>query len=166
MDMLAVGVVRRPHGVRGFLRVHSFSGEVEHLLRLREIRLRRDGKELSFAVEASRAADGGVLVKLRGLNSPEDARKLSGWEIWVPRDQAAPLREGEHYVADLCRCALVFQGSRVGEIRSVVEAGSGSLLEAVDPGGRTFLIPFVAEHVGEVNLAEGTVELKTPWLLP
>jgi len=47
-----------------------------------------------------------------------------------------------------------------------VEAGSGSLLEAVDPGGRTFLIPFVAEHVGEVNLAEGTVELKTPWLLP
>lgn len=147
------------------MRVHSLSGETGHFLRLSEVSLRKEGREADFAVEKCAEAAGGVLLKLKGIDSPEEARKYSSWEVWVPRDKAAPLKDGEYYFADLCRCALVFRGERIGDIRSVLETGPAAMLEVLTPGGKSHMIPFVNEHIGEIDLAEGTVELKTEWLL-
>jgi 16S rRNA processing protein RimM len=164
-NRLVTGIVKKPHGVRGVLKVCSASGEYEHFPRLRELTLRSAGQEKRFAVEDCRLTADGALLKLAGIDSPEAAAAYRGWEILVPRSQASPLAEGQYYEADLCGCALISGGVEKGKVRSVLDTGAHQSLEVVDGAGATWFIPFVEAHVGEVNIAERRIELKSEWLL-
>ncbi|MDR1316060.1 MAG: ribosome maturation factor RimM [Spirochaetales bacterium] len=165
LSVFSIGIIRKPHGIRGYVKVQSLSGEWRHFLRLKTVRLYGGGEEKVFPVQDCRHADQNILMKFGGIDSPEAAARYRGWEIRVPREQASPLAEGQYYVADLCGCALVCGGRNVGTVRTVIDGGAHQLLEVLDTGGKTFMIPFVDAHVGEVNMAAGTIELKSEWLL-
>jgi 16S rRNA processing protein RimM len=157
---MAVGVISSTHGIGGELKVKSLSGQIGHLLALRNVVLRKGNTETPAVFEHVRRKDPGVIVKVAGLDTPEKARVLVGSEIWVPRSQAAPLDSGEYYASDLCRCRLRFGDEDVGAIRSVWEGGPAQLLEVVGKNGRTWLVPFSEHFVGDVDLEAGTIRLK------
>jgi 16S rRNA processing protein RimM len=166
-ERLAIGIVRTSHGINGFLKVRSLSGEVEHFLRLKRIYIRIREDWAPFAVEqASAAAGETVLLKLEGINSIEEAGRLRGMEIWADRAAAAPLKDGEYYLADLAGCRVLWQDEEIGKVKTVVEGGLSDFLEVVDPRGRTVLIPFTERSVGEVDVVAGTIVLKEEPLLP
>jgi len=158
--LLAVGVISSTHGIAGELKVKSYSGEHAHLLGLREALLRKGDVERTVTFEWVRRQDPGVIVKVEGLETPEKARALVGWEIWVARSSAAPLGSHEYYAADLCRCRLWFGEEEVGTVRSVWEGGPAQLLEVVGKAGRTFLVPFSDHFIGDVDLVNGKISLK------
>lgn len=163
MKELAVARIRRTHGVRGELRIESLSGDIDHLLELSEVSLVKDERRLQYAVETSRPAGDTVLMKLAGLESPEQAQSLVGYEIRVPRDQASPLGEGEYYAGDLEGAVAVQDGSRVGVVRLVVNYGASDLLE-IDRGERgKSLVPFIDDFVGDVDLERGIIEIYSSW---
>ncbi|MDR1626449.1 MAG: ribosome maturation factor RimM [Spirochaetia bacterium] len=162
---LCIGIVRKPHGVRGYVKVQSLSGEWRHFVGLKTVALYGGGGKKVFQVEDCAPGAGNILMKFRGVDSPEAAALCRGWEIRVPRGQASPLAEGQYYIADLCGCALVCGGRTVGTVRSVLDGGIHQLLELVSAEGRTFFIPFVDAHVGEVDVARRSIELKSEWLL-
>jgi 16S rRNA processing protein RimM len=160
MDRLAVGVVRAAHGTGGEVRVHSFSGETEHVLRLRSVALRRGGVEREAVIEAARTALPDVLLKFAGVDSREAAQTLAGWEIWVDRTEAAPLAAGEVYAADLPGCGVFAAGERVGEVAGVCETGHAPLLEVRTTDGRTVMVPYTDHFVGEVDVAARRLEVR------
>lgn len=159
--MLATARLGAPHGVRGLQAVRSFSGDTEHLFRLREVELRerRGGRRRRGSVAEVRQVGDKVIMRFAGVSAREQARELTGWELWVPRSEASALRPGEYYAADLCRCT-VFQGGRaVGEVSNVIAAGGGDALEVTDSAGAPFLVPFRELFVPNVDLAARRVEL-------
>jgi 16S rRNA processing protein RimM len=166
MEMLAVGVLTTTHGLRGELTLRSYSGGVEHLRGLTRAELRRGGEARTMRVTAVRGNPPHAVVKFQGVDSPEQAQELRGFEIWVPREKAAPLAGGEFYAVDLCRCSLRAGGTTVGAVRAVVDAGATQMLEVEDARGRVFLVPFTGHFVGEVDVAGGTIELLEPGIVP
>jgi 16S rRNA processing protein RimM len=158
-ELLAVGVITSTHGIAGELKVHSFSGEAGHLLGLREALLRKAAVEKHALFAQVRPQGTGVIVRVEGLDTPEKARALLGFEIWVPRSKAAPLAIGEYYQADLCRCTLWFGEEEVGRVRSVWEGGPTQLLEIEGREGRTFLVPFSEHFIGDVDIEDGRIRL-------
>lgn len=159
--MLATARLGAPHGVRGLQTVRSYSGDTEHLFRLREVELRerRSGRRRRGTVAEVRQVGDKVIMRFAGVSAREQARELTGWELWVPRCQASALRPGEFYAADLCRCR-VFQGGRaVGGVSNVIAAGGGDVLEVTDPAGAPFLVPFRELFVPRVDLAARRIEL-------
>lgn len=159
-ELLAVGVITGTHGVLGWLKVRSYSEESGHLVALHEALFRKGAAERRLPVEAVRAMPGGALLKLRGMDTPERARGLVGHELWVPRPQAAPLREGEYYVADLVGCGVWFGEEEIGSVRSVWDGGPSQLLEVVDRKGTTHLVPFEDHFVGDVDIGKGRIFLR------
>ena len=166
MEMLAVGVITSTHGLKGELTVRSFSGSIDHFRSLTTVLLRRGDEERTVAVRSVRAKPPHAVVKIDGVDSPEKARCLQGFEIWVPRSAAAPLAGGEYYAVDLCRCSLVFGEEPVGSVRAVVESGSLQLLEVADSRGRTFLVPFTEHFVGEVDVEGRRIQLRERGIVP
>ena len=164
-DRMAIGRIRRTHGVLGSLRVVSYSGEIEHFRRLPQLTLRKGGKERRFEVESMGPIGIDVLVKLAGVDSPESGKELVGWEVVVARSEAAPLSDGEYYVVDLCACVVEKDSRELGRVCAVCEGGNGSLLEIEVPSGKRYFVPFMNEYVGEVDLERRVVELKADWLL-
>jgi 16S rRNA processing protein RimM len=166
MEYLATGVLKAPHGIHGYLKLHSFSEEFSHLAVLGEVSLRKDGKEKQMVVEDSRSMGREFLIKFAGVDNPEDARALNGWEIWVPRESAAPLDEGEFYVADLASCSLVCQGVVVARVVGVVDGAQALLLEVESSADqKKYLVPFMSQYIGTVDLERKEMELLAPWLL-
>ena len=158
---LATARLGAPHGVHGFQAVRSFSGDTEHLFRLREVELRerRSGQRRIHAVAEVRQVGDKVVMRFNGVSAPEQARDLTGWELWVPRSQASVLTPGEYYAADLYRCT-VFQGGRsLGTVTNVIEAGAGDVLEVTDHSGEPFLVPFRELFVPSVDVDARRIEL-------
>lgn len=173
MDWLITGRIRGTFGLEGFLKIESCSGEYEHFLNLKEIKLQLPSKgtetqppELFYQVEECVVRNTDALLKLRGIDSPEAAKKLHEADILVPRDMACPLERGEFYINDLCNSDLVYKGNSVGTIADVVEGGGGLLLEVSEAAtGRTVYIPFRSQFIGKINIPAKQVELMHRWIL-
>ena len=159
-DLLAVGVITGTLGLHGELKGKSFSGQPGALAGLAEVLFRKGDKEKKLRVERVRAHPRGLVLKILGFDTPEKARSLIGYEIWVPRDHAASLGEGEYYTADLCACRVWFGEELIGAVRSVWEGGAHQLLEVENQAGKTFLVPFTDHFVGEVDLSAGRISLR------
>ena len=159
IDLLAVGVIVGARGVHGELRSNSFSGEPCRLENLVEAVFRKGGREKKLRIESARPHAGGVVLKIAGVDTPEDARSLVGYELWVPRENATRLGAGEYYTADLCRCSVWFGSELIGVVRSVCEGGANQLLEVENQCGKVFLVPFTSHFVGEVDVVSGRISL-------
>jgi 16S rRNA processing protein RimM len=169
-----IGKLGAPWGVKGDLKIHSYSGEFAHFLSLRDVELVRPDQASSGAsrprrlkLKVVRIEDKAEFLTMafEGYASPESARALTGMEIVVPREAAAPLRDNEWYVADLVGLALVSDGGRLATVASILDGGPEPWLEAQMPNGRKVIVPFRKEFVGEVDLESGRIELLAPWLL-
>jgi 16S rRNA processing protein RimM len=165
-DHLAAGRIRGAHGLRGFVKVESFSGEDEHFYRLRRCYLRRGGQFLPYEVEEVKGRGAELLLKLAVISTSDEAAALNGQEIWVDRADASPLAQGEYYLADLCRCRLYRGREELGRVISVCEAGPNDLLEVETESGRRFLVPFTGSFLGEVDVASERIELREGVELP
>jgi 16S rRNA processing protein RimM len=163
---LAAGRIRGAHGLGGFVKVESLSGEDAHFHRLERCYLRRGGQFLAYEVEAVKGQGAGLLLKLAGIGTAAQAAALRGLEIWVNRADASPLAEGEYYLADLCRCRLYRGAEELGRVISVCEAGAADLLEVEGASGHRFLVPFSGSFLGEVDVAGGRIELAEGAELP
>ena len=166
MEWIAVGFIRTSHGVHGQLKAESYSGEVEHFRALETVQLRKNGHSRDFSVERIEPFGKGVLIKLKGLDSPEEGKAYAQWEIWVSRSKACRLEKGEYYHADLCGASVLLDGGTVGTVRSVINAGNGDLLEVVlSEEKEVKLIPFRKEFIGPVDPESKSIELIAPWIL-
>jgi 16S rRNA processing protein RimM len=165
-ERFVIALAGAPFGVKGFVRVKSFSGELERLQRLETVTLRRLKDEKTFAIEETRIIGNALAIKFRGIETPEAAKALSGWELLADRDHAAPLGKDEYYVEDLRGLPVrSLRGEILGEIRDVLEGGNGQLIEVALPGGAARLVPFRHEFFGEVDPEKRRVVLLTEWIL-
>ena len=143
-----VGIIRGTHGLAGNCKVESTSGEFQHFTGMKDVVLRKNGIETKRTIEKVSIGGGILYIKFLGINSPEEAKKLSGSEIVVSREFACPCGKDEYYVEDLKQCQLVYiSGSAkgmaeksaattaepvvVGTITDVLEGGAGDLFEVV-----------------------------------
>ena len=158
---LATARLGAPYGVRGFQAVRTYSGDTEHLFRLAEVELReaRSGRLQTAAVDAVRKLGDKVVMRLHGVTTPEQARDFSGWELWVPRNEASALADGEYYAADLCGCTVLQHDQAVGTVTNVLAAGGGDMLEVTDGAGKPFMVPFLELFVPALDIAARRIEL-------
>lgn len=164
MGKLAVGIVRTSHGVQGYVKVKSFSGETAHFSQMREVLLIKNNREKAYRIEAVKPFHEGVLIKFEGVNTPEAGKQLAGYEIWAERDLSAPLEAGEYYAADVIGCHLYFQGEDVGVVRAIIENGATDLLEVnAERGAR--IVPLTEQFIGDIDIEQKTIELKDDWVL-
>lgn len=162
---LAIGRIRTSFGVRGHLKVLPYSGETDHFRQLDSVVLSSGSRRKELAVEEVFEQGRDLIIKLSGVDAPEEARTYNGWDILVSRDKAAPLEEGEYYLADLVGCSVSHSGNAVGKVIAVVEGGGGDLLEVERPDGSRCFIPFRKEFIGAVDTSGGEIELLAEWIL-
>ena len=163
VDRFVAARLGSPFGLKGFVKVHSLSGEIEHLLRLKRAVLRQGTQERVWEIEGAEGPS--LVMKFRGIDSPEAAKTLTGAELLVGRDEAAPLGQGEYYIEDL-KGLEVWEGAEaLALISDVLEGGGGSLVELRLNTGETRLVPFRDEFFGEIDIPGRRARLLCRWIL-
>jgi 16S rRNA processing protein RimM len=160
MDRIPVGIVARPHGVRGEVRVHLYDPASTTLLGVRRVFV----GDVVHTVSAARATAGAILLKLTDLDDRNAVEPLRGQVVAVRRADV-PLADGEYLVADLVGCAAVDPSGRA--LGTVVEVlhGAQDLLVIHDAEVER-LLPLVPAFVARVDLAARQVVVDLPEDLP
>ena len=162
---LATATIGRTHGLEGFLRIHPFSGEVDHLEKLQKgvVRL-RDGRQVAVTVSATRHHADSFLMRFSGYDSKEKAAALSGAVLLIDRSDAPVLEEGEYYIADLYGLKLTAGDVTIGTITAVADGAQADYLVIKKDDGKEVLIPNMAPFVSKPDFTKGCVELLMPEL--
>ena len=165
-EKFIIGLIGAPFGVKGFVKVHSCSGEIDHLLKLQSVVINKDGKERTLKIAENAAAPPAVLMRFEGIENPEAAKTLGGAQLLADRQQAAPLRDDEYYIEDLKGLTVQLESKEIiGEIIDVIEGGGGELAEIKLACGEKRLVPFRKEFFAEINLEEKIAVLQNQWIL-
>ena len=166
-EKFIIGLVGAPFGVKGFVKIRSCSGEIDHLLKLQSVIVSKDGKERLLQIEESSPLPPIVLMRFAGINSPETAKTLNGAQLLAGREQAVPLGEGEFYIEDLKGLPIITEsGETIGCVIDIIEGGGGELAEIkLITSGEKRLIPFRKEFFKEISPKKGRIVLQNLWVL-
>lgn len=159
-----MGAITGAHGVRGDVKVKSFTAEPEDLFRYGPL-LGADGSVLLEPVK-HRPAKAVFLVTPKTARQKEDWDGLKGTRLHVPRDALPDTEDDEVYVDELIGLAALDEdGTVLGKVKAVQNYGAGDLIE-VSPadGGKSVLVPFTETDVPEVDIGEG-IMVMSDWAL-
>ncbi|MEM7767540.1 MAG: ribosome maturation factor RimM [Pseudomonadota bacterium] len=161
-ELVVVGALAGAHGVRGDVRVRSFTTAPEDVFAYGPL-LDDAGSVLLEAQAVRPAKDHFVVVPAASGRSREDWEALKGTLLHVPRSALPPAEEDEVYIDDLVGLTAQSEaGVPLGTVKAVQNFGAGDLLEiAPSGGGKSVLIPFTEADIPTLNLAAGHLTLAT-----
>ena len=153
-----MAVIGAAHGIKGELRVKTFTGEPLALADYGPL-YARDGR--AFQIIDIRPANTVVVVRFKGISDRNAAEALAGTELFVDRSVLPDDgEEDEFYHADLVGLAVKDEtGAAVGKVVAVHNFGGGDILDVTLAGRKGVLIPFTQAAVPEVSIAEGFVRV-------
>jgi 16S rRNA processing protein RimM len=153
-----LGEIGRPHGVRGLVRVRSFTAVPEDLGNYGPLTDEAGARKFRLTMLAP------DLARIEGVADREAAAKLTGTKLYVAREALPPPEdEEEFYLADLVGLrAELADGTVFGTVTSVEDHGAGAFLAVMLPGGRERFIPFTRACVPVVAVAEGRLVVDPP----
>ena len=162
---IAVGVIRKSHGVRGEASIEPWTDSADRFTELDDVTLVSpdESKTREVLIETARVHQGRALVKFSGIESPEELRELHNWTVEIPEAQARELEEDEYFLHDLVGLTLVdADGNERGVVTETYEGGGGILLSVRKVDGKTFELPFAADICTEIDLAAKRMTVNLP----
>lgn len=160
--LILMGRIGAAHGIRGEVRVQSFTSEPLDLVRYSPFATNRPGLEIS--IETARGVTNMLVARLAGIDDRNAAERLNGVELYVERERLpAPDEEDDFYHADLIGLVVrLTDGTTIGEVGAVLNHGAGDIIEVRGPAGDSFLYPFTRAVVPEVHIADGYLVVDPP----
>jgi 16S rRNA processing protein RimM len=154
--LIPVGKIIGTHGIKGQLKVYSFSGNIESLNAANEILIRSPKGDLTkYELKSVAYHAGKFNIALAGLDDINNVQHLIGTEICLWRSQLPEPDTDEYYWCDLIGLEVsTVDGQLLGEIIDIFETGSSDIY-VVRSDQREYLIPAIADVIKSVDLKSG-----------
>lgn len=160
-DMVLVGVIVGAHGIKGEVKLKSFTSEPLSIGRYGPL---QSASGQQFEIKKLKAAKDDFIAGLKSVNDRNEAEALKGVELFVARDKLPKLETHETYAHDLMGLDVVLDnGSKLGKLVGMPNYGAGDLLEvAVEGNSETVLIPFTSAFVPQDDFSNGKIIVNLP----
>jgi len=165
-QQIIVGRVGAVYGVKGWLKIISFTDDVESIFAYQPWRLLDKQSGQTLKVTDWRRHNKGLIAKFDGVDNRDAAQLLTNLEIAVAADTLPGLPEDEYYWRDLIGAQVVnLKGYHLGQVIDLMETGSNDVLvvkaNASDAfGTKERLIPFIDEQViKQIDLETRQIEV-------
>jgi 16S rRNA processing protein RimM len=158
---VCVARIGAAHGVRGAVKLWTFTEDPLAVQSYGPL-MTRDGAR-QFEIADVRIAKDHLVATFKGIATRNDAEKLNGIELYVPREKLPDTDDDEYYPADLIGLAAVNGASEpLGRVVAIHNFGAGDIIEIAPAKGATMLLPFTNAVVPTVDLAGGRVVIELP----
>lgn len=160
-DLLLIGYVVGPFGVRGQVKIKGLTDRPDHIARhVRTLFIGPDHAEFTLKRLAEHKP-GLFIAELQGIATRDAAEELRGYEISIRASDAAPLAADEFFLHDLLGLAAQTEdGQPIGKVREILETGAGEILVIARPGQPDALVPIVRDFIAALDIPGGTVVIR------
>jgi 16S rRNA processing protein RimM len=147
---LTVGFLRRPHGIRGEMIMDLHTDFPERLKRGRKLFVGEVHRPVTLV--NVRLHGSGMLIKFKGLETPEEVGQFRNQWLYVLAADMPPLPEGQLYQHELLGFAVMDENeNRVGELVEILETGANDVYVVRDDSGREILLPVIPSVILEID---------------
>lgn len=148
---LAIGYLRRPHGVQGEIIMDLHTDFPDRIKSGRKVYIGE--KYESFTIGSARVHANGLLIKLRGFDSPETAGRFRNQWVYVKSSEVPALPEGQHYKHEMIGLTVMTDdGNKLGILNEVLETGANDVYVVIKENGKEVLLPAIPDVVIELNM--------------
>lgn len=156
--MVIVGRLGRPHGIKGWMKLYSYTDPLENIFNYPTWFIQPDhNSSNTISVEEWKAQDTSLLVKIIGCDTPEDAKLYTNREISIPREFLPEIPDDEYYWTDLEGLTVIRKPDQatLGIVDHLFETGANDVM--VVKGDKEELIPFIKSVIIDVDLKAKTI---------
>ena len=164
-DRIAVGIIRKAHGVRGEASIEPWTDSPDRFDELETVTLVApdESQTREVTIESVRIHAGRALLKFSNIDSPEAVQALHNWTVEIPEAEARELEEHEYFLHDLVGLTLIDgEGRDRGVVTDAYEGGGGILLSVKRADGKEFELPFAADLCTEIDLETKRMTVALP----
>lgn len=162
-EPVVLGRISGFFGVRGWVKVYSYTEPREAVLNYKSWLLASNGDWRTAEVAEGKRHGKTIIARIEGIDDRDQAAKLIGCDIGVPRSEMPETDEGQYYWSDLEGLQVKTKnGTELGKVEYLLETGANDVM--VINGEQEYLVPFVIDDVVlDVDLATGVITVDWEW---
>ena len=152
-DILEIGQIVNTRGLRGEVKVNSFSEDPKRFEKLSTIYVKEKSEYKEYVIERVAYSKNQVILKLKGIDHIDYAEKLRNMYIYIKRSDLEPLEEGTYYIADLIGLEVYEDnGKFLGNVDDIFNTKANSVYVVRTPLGELKYLPGIPDVIQEVDL--------------
>lgn len=150
-----IGQIVNTFGIKGMVKVNPFTDDISKFEEMDTILVDKKGNLQEMEIEEVKYSKNQVLLKLKGIETIEEAEKYRNCYLKLPREKAKKLPEGTYFIADLIGLEVYTdEGSLLGKVDDIYNSGASDIYVIKDELGKQILLPAIKEVIKEVDLEQ------------
>lgn len=157
-DTLRVGVITSSHGIKGEVKVFPTTDDVKRFEKIKEVLVETGSQTASLEIQNIKYFKNLAIIKFKGIDNIDDVQKYKGKDLYVTRDNAVELDEGEYFIADLLGLTVITEeGEILGELKDVLQTGANDVYVIQRQANKELLIPAIKDCIRAIDLENKTM---------
>jgi len=157
-DYLELGQIVNVKGLKGEIKVNSFTENNTKFEKIKKIFLKRGDKISEHEIERVGYSGNQVILKLKNVDTIEEAEKLRNSYLLVERSSLEKLPEETYYIVDLIGLDVVTeQGEHIGKLDDIFNTGSNDVYVVKEDSGKERLLPGIGKVIKKIDIESGNI---------
>lgn len=163
MDYLEVGKIINTHGLRGEVKVTSWTDFPQDFENLEYVIAKRRSGEERLGIKNIKYQKNNLIIKFDGIDTIEQAELYKNAVLNVPKDALGELPENVYYIADLIDCTVFdADGGKIGILNDVFSTGSNDVYDIKRDGKKNLFVPIIDGVVKDVDIENKKIVINIP----
>lgn len=155
---LEIGQIVNTFGIKGMVKIKPFTDDINRFDRLKKVYISNKNGKKEYQIQEIKYHKNMVLMKLEGVDTPEQADLLRQSYLLVDRADEEPLEEGVYYIVDLLGLEVYTDDNKLlGKVDDIFNTGSNDIYVVKDEMGKQILLPGIPDVLKNVDLEKGKI---------
>lgn len=150
-----IGQIVNHFGIKGMVKVNPFTDDISQFEEMKTILVDKKGNLQEMQIEKVKYSKNQVLLKLKGIETVEEAEKYRNCYLKLPREKARRLPKNTYFIADLIGLEVYTEeGNLLGKVDDIYNTGASDIYVIRDELGKQILLPAIKEVIKQVDLEQ------------
>lgn len=154
-EYFEIGQIVNHFGIKGMVKVNPFTDDISQFEKLKSILLVKDGKLSEVEIEETKYSKNQVLLKLKGIDTVEEAEKYRGCYLKIARSNSKKLPKDTYFIADLLGLTVYTdENILLGKVEDIYNSGANDIYLIKSEDGKQILLPGTKEVIKQIDLEQ------------
>ena len=154
-EYFEIGQIVNTFGIKGIVKVNPFTDDISQFKKLKSILVDKKGKLFEMQIEEVKYSKNQILLKLKGIDTIEEAEKYRNCYLKLPREKAKKLPKDTYFIADLIGLKVYTdEGNLLGTLEDIYNSGASDIYVVKDKLGKQMLLPAIKDVIKQIDLEQ------------
>ncbi len=150
---LEIGQIVNTFGIKGMVKVKPFTDNIERFNNLEKVYIKNKSSQTEYKIQEVKYHKNMVLMKLEGIENPEQADLLRNSYLIVDREKENPLEKGTYYIVDMIGLEVYTdENELLGTLEDIYNTGSSDIYVVKNELGRQVLLPAIKDVIKNIDM--------------